>query len=55
MQELNNFSTLSEQESSKITGGSWWSTALQFAGEQAFEHIDDISRGFRAGNHRHTR
>jgi len=55
MQKLNKFKSLTEQDTLKVVGGSFWQKALGYVAEQAFEHIDNISSGFKAGNHRHTR
>lgn len=53
MNSLDRFSVLTNEQASTTVGGSWQTELAKFIAEQAANHIDDIVRGFNAGNHRH--
>ena len=53
MNSLDRFSVLTNEQASTTVGGSWQTELAKFIVEQAANHIDDIVKGFNAGNHRH--
>ncbi|WP_460378606.1 hypothetical protein [Lacticaseibacillus paracasei] len=53
MNSLDRFSVLTSEQASTTVGGSWQTELAKFIVEQAANHIDDIVKGFNAGNHRH--
>ena len=52
MNSLDRFSALIDQQAVATVGGNWRTNIVNIVTQQAAEHIDDIIRGFNAGNHR---